>query len=187
MRTPCLLLLAAALACRGDAPARGGDAPARVGDAPSTVASEPATTARAGGDPAAGHALLERYVAALRAIAASGDPAPMLPALEAEDEQLRALADKGSVSAAFRDRALRLLRVTRAIASPQPDEAAREATRAEVNDLVRAVRGPKATPEPGGGLASIAPILMDEVVDLHMLLDGSTDRDAARARYVKEP
>jgi hypothetical protein len=170
VRTHVLIVLAALLGCRGDGSPKAEPAPTAAPAAPSA---------------AAGHALLGRYVAALRGLASSGDPAPVIAAITAEETEIRSLADKGAVAPELRDRTLRLLGVTRGLLAPATDDAARQATKARLDELVHAVRGPNESLPVEGGLSVIAPVLTEEVLNLHMLLDGSTDRDQTRARYMQ--
>ena len=174
MRIPCLIVLVVLLGCRSDAPS--GSAPAAAKSAPRSAA-----------DPAAGHALVDRYVAGMHALAQSGSSAPYAALLAADDAEIRKLADQGLVGAEVRDRVLRLFDATRAFIAPAPDDAARRASQDVLDAFVVAVNGENNPPDPTGGMASYAPIFLEEALSLHMLLDGATDRDAARARYMKEP
>ena len=132
-------------------------------------------------DPAAGHALLDEYVATFEQVAKGGSLDVLLPLLADQETKGDSLKASGKLSAAFADRHRRLIDVTRAVVAPNAGEAERQTVRA----FLEAVVGKK-EPALGGGLAEIAPALIEEVVSLHMLLDGTTDRKAARARYLAD-
>ena len=134
-----------------------------------------------GSDPAAGHALLHEYVAAIQEVATQGSAEGLEPVLAGQAAKGAELRSAGKVSGAFAERHRRLIDVTRAVIAPHGGEAAR----AKVRAFLAAVEGEKRHP-PAGGMAAIAPALVEEVLNLHMLLDGSSDREKARARYLPE-
>ncbi|HEU5061122.1 MAG TPA: hypothetical protein VFU21_31540 [Kofleriaceae bacterium] len=134
------------------------------------------------GDPAAGHALLAEYVAAFQQLASSGGGVEVLDPLLAEQARNGdALLAAGKVSAGFAERHRRLIEVTRALVAPGGGEEARQ----KVRDFLDAVEGKKERAL-GGGLAEVAPAIVEEVLRLHMLLDGTTDREKTRARYMPD-
>ena len=183
MRSPILIVLAAMLGCRGDASSS--TPPPTRKAAPGAEVTAPAATDSP--DPASGHAVLDRYAAGLRTLVQTAEPGAVSAAMAADDTEIRKLADEGAVSAELRDRVLRLFEATRAFVAPARDDAARKALQDTLDAFVLAVNGPDSQPDPNGGMASYVPVFREEVLSLHMLLDGSTDRDSARARYMKEP
>lgn len=54
----------------------------------------------------------------------------------------------------------------------------------KVGAFAREVAGPDGAPvDLDGGVAALAPLLLEEVLSLHVLLDGATAREAARAKF----
>ena len=84
----------------------------------------------------------------------------------------------------FRERHKRLVAVTRAIFEPSSDGDARREHDDRLREFAIAVAGPDAPPiDPNAGLSAVGPLLADEVLNLHMLLAGETDREKARLRF----
>jgi hypothetical protein len=134
---------------------------------------------------AEGHALLDAYVETIRLLAQSGSVEPFLEALAEHEERAHGLQREGKLDAAFLDRHRRLVEVTRLMITPPPDDATRRVNAARLTAFARDVDGPSASAiEPNGGLSAIAPLLVEEVLNLHMLLEGETDREKARAKWI---
>ena len=133
------------------------------------------------GDPAAGHALLREYIAGFRILAGGGTADVLDPQLAEQAAKGEALVASGTLSAAFGERHCRLIDVTRAIIAPGGGEAAKQ----KVRDFLDTVEGKKER-SLEGGLAEVAPALAEEVLRLHMLLDGTTDREKTRATWMPE-
>ena len=132
-------------------------------------------------DPAAGHALLAEYIEGFRVLAGGGSTEILEPMLAEQTAKLEELKAAGKVSAAFAERHRRLIEVTRAVITPNAGEAEKQ----KVRDFLDAVEGKKERALQGG-LAEFAPALAEEVLSLHMLLDRTTDREKARAKYLPQ-
>jgi hypothetical protein len=132
-----------------------------------------------GGDTAAAHALLDEYVEMMRAVGQAAGVDAIGPSLAEQEQKAAKLLEAKAVSAAFVARHDRLVRVTRALVTPGADQA-------EIDAFLDAIEGPKADRDPGGGMAAVAPAIVEEILNLHMLLDGTTDRSAAREKYLKK-
>lgn len=130
-------------------------------------------------DPAAGHALLAEYVETVQAMARGGALAELGPLLDQQLEEARRLEKEGKLPGEVLRRHRRLLEVTRAVITPSagPDE------QEKVREFLDAVEGKKALAL-GGGMAEIAPALVEEVLSLHMLLDKTSDREKTRLQYL---
>ena len=130
-------------------------------------------------DPAAGHALLAEYVETVQSMARGGALAELGPLLDQQLEEARRLEKEGKLPGEVLRRQRRLVEVTRAVITPNvgPDEGKK------VREFLDAVEGKKAHPL-SGGMAEIAPALVEEVLSLHMLLDGTSDREKTRAQYL---
>lgn len=136
-------------------------------------------------DAAEGHALLDDYLAHVEQMAKSGSINAFPEALAEHEQRAKKLDDAGKLDPAFRARHRRLVDVIRLVVTPPVDDRARRDTDAQLDAFAREVGGPGAPPiETSGGLAAIAPLLVEEVLSLHMLLDGETDREKARAKYL---
>jgi len=130
-------------------------------------------------DPAAGHALLAEYVETVQSMARGGALAELGPMLDQQLEKARRLEKEGKLPGEVVRRHRRLVEVTRAVITPSagPDE------HEKVREFLDAVEGKKDR-APGGGMAAIAPALVEEVLSLHMLLDKTSDREKTRAQYL---
>jgi hypothetical protein len=128
-------------------------------------------------DPAEGHALLHRYTEIMSTAAEHGSVEPVPSQLDAELARARALAADGRIPREFHERYRRLVDVSRAIVAPRPDDASRALGKAEIEAFIRDVKGPGAVVSLDGGLASLGPVLIDEVMRLHTMLDGPTNLD----------
>ncbi len=130
-------------------------------------------------DPAAGHALLAEYVDTVQSMARGGALADLGPMLDQQLEEARRLEKEGKLPGEVVRRHRRLVEVTRAVITPSagPDE------HEKVRKFLDAVEGKKDR-APGGGMAAIAPALVEEVLSLHMLLDRTSDREKTRAQYL---
>lgn len=130
-------------------------------------------------DPAAGHALLAEYVATVQSMARGGALADLGPLLDQQLEKARRLEKDGKLPGEVLRRHRRLIEVTRAVITPTagPDQ------EKKVRDFLDAVDG-KEERSLRGGMAEIAPALVEEVLSLHMLLDKTSDREKTRAQYL---
>jgi hypothetical protein len=122
----------------------------------------------------------------MRTLVASGggDPRIMIEELDklrGDAEQYRA---NGELTEELERRYTRLLKVTQLMVSPDPDGSKRAASVAEIEAFVADVEGEQRSVDPQGGLAEVGPALADEVLNLYMLLDGTTDREKARDKYL---
>lgn len=134
------------------------------------------------GDPAAGHWLLGEYVVGFQQLARGGSVEALEPLLAEQAAKGASLKAAGKVPAEFAERHRRLIDVTRALIAPN----AGEQEKRQVRDFLDAIEGKKPR-ELAGGLAEVAPAIAEEVLRLHMLLDGTTDREKTRANYVPDP
>jgi|SRR5678815_5094906 len=134
---------------------------------------------KSAGDPAAAHALLDEYIGTINVVAKSGSLEMMEPQLAAQAKKAAELKATGAVSDEFARRHQRLLDVTRAATTPAPGEAEKKT----ILDFLDSVEGKKDRVLEGG-LAQIGPALVEEILSLHMLADGTSDRAAARQKYL---
>lgn len=135
-------------------------------------------------DTQAAHLLLSRYLDLFKLLAGNGTTEMVLQGLDKNASEAHALEREGAASGEFFRRHQRLVEVTRLIMTPDPDGSRRRETIDKVSAFVQSVKGgPPA--ELKGGLADVAPAIADEVLNLHMLLDGSTDREKTREKYLK--
>jgi hypothetical protein len=139
------------------------------------------SAASPGGDPAAGHALLGEYVSELQQLAKHGSVDLLEPFLADQLGKATELEKAGEVGDEFVRRHRRIIDVTRAVIAPQPGAAEKQ----KVIAFLDAVEGKKQRTL-NGGLVEVAPALVEEVLSLHMLLDGTSDREAARTKYLPE-
>lgn len=130
-------------------------------------------------DPAAGHALLAEYVDTVQSMARGGALAEVDPLLAEQLEKAARLEKEGKLPGEVLRRHRRLVEVTRALVTPNPGPAERQ----KIRDFLDAVEGHEKR-SPGGGMAEIAPALVEEVLRLHMLLDRTSDREKTRAQYL---
>jgi hypothetical protein len=130
-------------------------------------------------DPAAGHALLAEYVETVQSMARGGALADLGPLLDQQLEKARRLEKDGKLPGEVLRRHRRLVEVTRAVITPSAGPAEQE----KVREFLDAVEGKKEHPL-SGGMAEIAPALVEEVLSLHMLLDKTSDREKTRAQYL---
>jgi hypothetical protein len=128
------------------------------------------------------HALLDEYVATIQSIAKSGSIDGLEPALDEQQRKGEALKARGVLSDEVARRHRRILDVTRAATRP----AAGEAEKQTILEFLDAVEGKKERVVEGG-LAQIGPALLEEILSLHMLVDGTSDREKARAKYLGGP
>ena len=130
-------------------------------------------------DPAAGHALLAEYVDTVQSMARGGALAELGPLLDQQLEEASRLEKEGKLPGEVLRRHRRLVEVTRAVITPSAGPAEEK----KVREFLDAVDGTKAH-SLSGGMAAIAPALVEEVLRLHMLLDRTTDREKTRAQYL---
>jgi hypothetical protein len=130
-------------------------------------------------DPAAAHALLDEYMSTVELVAKGSSLETLEPQLADQAKKAAELKATGAVSDEFFRRHQRLLAVTRAATTPAPGEAEKKA----ILDFLDSVEGKKDRVLEGG-LAQIGPALVEEILSLHMLADGTTDRAAARQKYL---
>ena len=130
-------------------------------------------------DPAAGHALLAEYVAAVQSMARGGALAELGPLLDQQLAKARQLEKDGKLPGEVLRRHRRLVEVTRALIAPGPGPDEQK----KVREFLDAVEGKKER-SLRGGMAEIAPALVEEVLSLHMLLDRTSDREKTRAQYL---
>ena len=175
----CVLLALAAVIAAAPACNRSSSSPH---EAAATPAADPPAA-----DPAAGHALLGQFARTVNVIKNGDAGQDLIDALDQQIARGQALAHAGKVSAAFARRHQRLLKMLELVLAPDPDGSHRARTAAALDAFATEVEGGPRHLDPDGGLAAIGPILVDELVNLHMLLDGTTDRAAARARYLPTP
>ncbi|MEM7153463.1 MAG: hypothetical protein AAF799_11520 [Myxococcota bacterium] len=125
--------------------------------------------------------LLRAYLEIMAQVAKNGTAAPMLPVLD----ELAGRAEKLSTGLpATATRIERLLDVTKAIISPM--EPGKEAeVQALLTKFVHDTLGPDTAVPAGGGLAAIIPAISEEVISLYQSLDGTSDREATIARYLR--
>jgi hypothetical protein len=131
------------------------------------------------GDPAAAHALLDQYMGTVDQVAKGGSLEELAPQLAEQGRKAAELKATGAVSDEFFSRHQRLLQVTRAATTPAPGEAEKKT----ILDFLDSVEGKKERVLEGG-LAQIGPALVEEILSLHMLADGTSDRAAARQKYL---
>ena len=137
--------------------------------------------------PSEGHALLDEYVELLRQFVQYGSAEPFLAALDEHEQRAAKLATDGKIDTAFRQRHARVVEVTRITIAPAGEPAIRRKHTDTLAAFAREVGGANAEPlAPGGGLASVVPLIIEEVLRLHMLLDGTTDREATRTKYLSK-
>ena len=166
-----LLLLAA---CAAGEPKRG-DEPADT-PTPATPAATPAISAA--------HQLLDEYTAALASVASTGASDHLVGLVFDHQARLGVIERDGKLGAEFARRYGRLLLTSLSVTAPVPSDADPAAVAARLHAYAIEVQGPGAAPiDAHGGLAAIGPVLADEVLNLHMLLDGATDREQARAKH----
>jgi hypothetical protein len=130
-------------------------------------------------DPAAAHALLDQYMGTVEQVAKGGSLEVLQPELAAQEKKATELKATGAVSDEFFRRYQRLLGVTRAATMPDPSEGEKKT----ILDFLDSVEGKKDRVVEGG-MAQIGPALVEEILSLHMLADGTTDRAAARQKYL---
>lgn len=133
----------------------------------------------ASSDPAAAHALLDEYIATIEQVAKGGALETLEPRLAEQASKGEALKAAGKVPEEFYRRHRRLIDVTRAAITPAAGEAEKKA----ILDFLDAVEGEKERVVEGG-LTQIGPAVVEEILSLHMLADGTTDRAAARQKYL---
>lgn len=122
--------------------------------------------------------LLDQYVKAMRAIAATDDPEPMR-------EYLRELAGRTvSIDTVeeFGERFRRMVRVSDALFDDEKSRS--EETETVLKTFFEEVTGEKIDEGKPLAPAEMSPALEEELVSLYMMVDGTADRDAARQRYL---
>ncbi len=130
-------------------------------------------------DPAAAHALLDQYMGTVEQVARGGSLDALEPQLTEQATRAAELKSTGVVSDEFYRRHQRLLEVTRAATTATPGESEKK----KLLDFLDSVEGKKDRVLEGG-LAQLGPALVEEILSLHMLADGTTDRAAARQKYL---
>jgi hypothetical protein len=130
-----------------------------------------------------GHALLDDYVGIMKMIASSSSK-PSFDPLAEHEARASELERAGKIDPTFRTRHRRLVAVTRAMLEPSTDPKVRDEQQETLQTFMRDVAGGDAAAvDLNGGLAQVSAALVEEVLSLHMLLGGDTDREAARVRY----
>jgi len=130
------------------------------------------------------HALLDEYGAMFAAVASSGsvDRTGLLERLEELGKHAHALRAADRIDQRFAARYERLLTVARLlITRSQTWEGV--AMDPAITAFVREVTG-RPLPPNARGFAVVAPAIVEEMLSLRMLLDRTSDREAARARYL---
>jgi hypothetical protein len=170
------LVLAFVAGCQGAAAPRPKEAP----PPPPTIESEGglAGAEKAGVDRRPAYRLLDDYAQLLRAAGEYGT----LPQLDAElDPQLdtaSTLRRDGVVDESFVRRHIELIEITRAFLSPLPAGATAEA---RIRAWAAAVPNAPALDAGPLSMATLAPVIVEEVVNLRLLVSGDDDRAATRA------
>jgi len=142
-------------------------------------------TEKAGKDYTQAHALLDHYVLAFRQLAMQGSGMEIiLEDLKKMKSDLDAM--KSKVPADFYTRCDRLLKVSRLTVTPDPEGNLRPAIEKEIKAFIKDVEGRDIEEELQGGLAEVATAFVEEVLNLHMLLEGMQDRKAARKKYLEK-
>ena len=172
------LALAFAAACQG-APApmhKEAAAPAPMLEAES--ADEGVAAGRPGVDRRPAYRLLDNYAELLRLVGSQGDPTLLEPELDPQLDTASTLRRDGVVDEDFTRRHADLIEVTRSFLSPLPAGASAE-------DRIRAwaAKVPNAPALDSGPLsmATLGPVIVEEVVNLRLLVSGDDDRAATRA------
>jgi hypothetical protein len=154
-----------------------------------TAAAEPSEAPATAPDRTnrAGYEVLRGFVELFQAFAKSGNPdaAIMLEELDTLSARANELHGDGKIDDGFLKRYERLVRVTKLVFEPAVDEARRVEITRELTAFVQEVEGSDREVDPYGGLAEIGAALAEEIVSLYMLVDGSTDRQATREKYMK--
>jgi hypothetical protein len=126
-------------------------------------------------DAEAARGLLVEYEQMMRQLAEGGETQQVIPTVDGLDAKTKQLADAQQLGREFTDRYRRVLRVTRATAMPATEDSTKE-----IAEFVKDIEGRAIT---GGGLASVAPALVEELLNMHQLIEPDESRDALRARY----
>lgn len=124
--------------------------------------------------------LLRAYLEMMVQVAKNGTGTPMLPVLD----ELSGRAKKLSELPAVTMRVERLLAVTKAVIAPIEPGTEAEVS-AMLDKFVKDIEGPEAVVARGGGLAALMPAINEEIISLYQALDGTKDRDATIARYLR--
>jgi DNA-binding protein Fis len=131
------------------------------------------------------HALLDQYVLAFRQLAMQGSGvAIIMEDLKKMKSDLDAL--KSKVPGDFYSRCDRLLKVSRLTVTPDPEGKLRDTIEGEIKAFLKDVEGRDPEKALEGGLADVGSALVEEVLSLHMLLEGMKDRKAARKKYLEK-
>jgi hypothetical protein len=135
----------------------------------------------------AAHALVTRYVLLMKEIGMQGQLD--MPGLDQDLKKFQADLDgmKAGVPEAFHTRFERLIRVSRLSFGwylAEPEKVA-EAKR-EVGAFIKDVQGRDIEDDLGEGLAEVSSAFRDEVLNLHMLLDGTKDKKEAWKKYLEK-
>jgi hypothetical protein len=151
---------------------------------PPAAATEPAADAAppAPVDATEAVALLHQYVGSFNSGALMGSFDEVLHGLDDLSRRARDDAARGTITEAFHRRYEHLLHVSGLVFETTPSPA-REAARAELQAFVDKVEGGHHPVDADGGLAAVADALAEEVVSLHLMATGTTDRNAARTLY----
>ena len=128
-----------------------------------------------------GHSLLERYVHLIRAVVVHGSADQMIELFDELGGEAAREASK--LGPELTRRYQRLLAVTIVMLTPDPDGEERPLVVEELEAFIAEVEGKPRKLDRKGGLAEIASALTEEVINLHLMLDGSSDREAAREIY----
>jgi hypothetical protein len=176
MRTFGCLVLAFAAACQGAPAPVMKEAP----PPPPKVESEGAMAGaeKAGVDRRPAYRLLDKYAELLRLVGSQGDPTLLEPELDPQLDTATDLGRDGVVDQSFVRRHGELIEVTRAFISPLPAGATAEA---RIREWAAAVPNAPALDAGPLSLATLAPIIVEEIVNLRLLVSGDDDRAATRA------
>jgi hypothetical protein len=172
-------VLALALGCQGAAtPMHKEAAPPPPPRGEMAAADEGIAAGKAGVDRRPAYRLLDQYAELFRLVGRQGDPTLLDAQLDPQLDVATTLRRDGVVDEAFVSRHTELIEVTRAFLSPLPAGATAEARIREW-----AARVPNAPRLDAGPLsmATLAPVMVEEIVNLHLMVSGDDDRAATRA------
>jgi len=131
------------------------------------------------------HALLDQYVLAFKQLAIQGAGSEIiLEVLGKLKTDLDAM--KSKVPGDFYTRCDRLFKVSRLVVTPDPEEKLRDTIDKEIKAFLKDIKGRDPQKPLEGGLAEVGLALVEEVLSLHMLLEGTQDRKATRKKYLEK-
>ncbi len=172
------LVLAFAAACQGAPAPMHKEAPPPKAKMEAEAADEGVAAGKAGVDRRPAYRLLDQYAELLRLVGSQGDPTLLEPELDPQLDTATTLARDGVVDDSFISRHAELIEVTRSFISPLPAGATAEA---RIRAWAAAVPNAPALDAGPLSMATLAPIIVEEVVNLRLLVSGDDDRAATRA------